>query len=307
MDPISHNRELSTPRHSRMPLPSYRSCDLCGSQRAIFILNSPGLDGPLIECTACRLRYIGTRRSNLTFGKDAHPATVSRIKTTNVQFNHLRLEEYHRLAALNALWRLKLIQGFLSRGRLLEVGCGRGDFLKVAKEVFEVYGVEPNSELRAEWQEVAAVYEGVIDDVPWSDFDVAATFHVIEHVDSPSRFITEIARRLRPGGLLVIETPNIASLPFRLFKQRWRQFIPEHYYFFEPQTVKHLLSNHGFTVQKTMAVGKYASVELVLNRLARYSRLAARADSVLRTLDLTRLTLRLNPLDIMLVFATKSK
>jgi len=45
----------------------------------------------------------------------------------------------------------------------------------------------------------------------------------------PAEFIDEVAQRLKPGGLLVLETPDIGSWPYRVFRTRWRQFIPEHY------------------------------------------------------------------------------
>ena len=70
--------------------------------------------------------------------------------------------------------------------------------------------------------------------------------------------------------MLVLETPDINSLPFRLMKARWRQFIPEHYFFFDQTTMTRLLSDCGFKVEKIVRIGKYASAALILNRLSRY-------------------------------------
>lgn len=216
-----------------------------------------------------------------------------------MNFRCLRLEEEQRLALLNAGWRLELIRKIRPAGKLLEIGCARGDFLRVARESFEVYGVEPNPELAESAAGAAPVHRDVIERTPWSGFDVIASFHVIEHVDSPRSFIRAAAERLKPGGLLAIETPNIDSLPYKILRSRWRQFIPEHYFFFDPKTLARLLSDHGLKTERTLTIGKYASADLIVNRLSRYLPWIPRMNGV------SRLTFRMNPLDIMLVFASK--
>jgi 2-polyprenyl-3-methyl-5-hydroxy-6-metoxy-1,4-benzoquinol methylase len=279
---------------------AYIACDLCGAGNPRFILDSHGLDGPLVECVRCGFRYVGTRRSALTFGKQSVEETAANVRAANQGFRHLRLQEEHRLALLNAQWRLGLIRKRVPSGRLLEIGCARGDFLRTAHECFDVCGVEPNPELAESASKVAPVYCDVIERTPWTGFDVVASFHVIEHVDSPRSFINAAVQRLKQGGMLVIETPNIASLPFKLFKSRWRQFIPEHYFFFSPKTVSQLLSDHGLRIESITTIGKYASLDLIVNRLSRYAPWLPGINGF------SQLTFRVNPMDIMLVFATKT-
>jgi 2-polyprenyl-3-methyl-5-hydroxy-6-metoxy-1,4-benzoquinol methylase len=277
----------------------FSTCDLCGAENPRLILNSPGLDGPLVECAKCGFRYVGKRRSNLVFGAEPASEAVQKVRQANESFQPLPEYDEHRLAKLNAQWRLDLLRQYTSSGKLLEVGCARGDFLSVAKKAFDVFGVEPNPELAAESSRIAPLFEDIVERLPWKDFDVVASFHVIEHVDSPRSFIGAMAERLKPGGLLVIETPNIASLPFRLMKSRWRQFIPEHYFFFDPGTISQLLRDHDLEVRSVANVGKFASLGLILNRLSRYFRWMPQMHG------LSRVTFRINPMDIMLVFATK--
>jgi len=279
--------------------PSYIPCDLCGADNPRFVLESPGLDGPLVECAKCSFRYVGTRRSRLTFGAEDPAETEKKIRAANTQFRHLRLEEEHRLALLNARWRLDLIRKVRSGGKLLEIGCARGDFLSVAREAFDARGVEPNPDLAESASHIVPVHRDIIERTPWTGFDVIATFHVIEHVDSPRSFVHAAAQRLKPGGLLVIETPNIDSFPFRFLKGKWRQFIPEHYYFFTPRTMTRLLSDHGLRVEKHVSIGKHASLDLITNRLSRYLPWLPHVNGF------SQLTFRINPMDIMLVFATR--
>jgi SAM-dependent methyltransferase len=275
------------------------ACDLCGAQDPDFVLESKGLDGPLVQCRQCGLRYVGQRRHTLTFGGGSPEETERNVRAANAGFRNLRLEEEHRLAILNARWRLELIQKLRPGGKLLEVGCARGDFLSVARKVFDPYGVEPNPDLAQSASRIAPIHCDIIERTPWCDFDVIASFHVIEHADSPRSFIAAAAERLSPGGLLVIETPNIDSLPFKLMKGKWRQFIPEHYYFFDPRTITRLLTDCGLKVDSIATIGKYASLELISNRLSRFMPWLPGLNG------LSGVTFRLNPMDVMIIFATR--
>lgn len=280
-------------------LNAYDACDLCGNASPKFVLQSPGLDGPLVQCLQCGFRYVGKRKSALVFGQGIAQQTVENVRAANRQFRNLRFEEEHRLAMLNSKWRLELIRKFKPSGKLLEIGCARGDFLNAARDTFDASGVEPNPELAESSSRIAPVFRDVIERTPWTGFDVIASFHVIEHVDSPRRFIRAAVERLKPRGLLVIETPNIDSVPFKLMKGRWREFIPEHYFFFDPKTMSRLLHDHGLDVAAVQNIGKYASLSFIFNRLSRYARWLPEMNS------LAGVTFRINPRDIMLVFATK--
>jgi 2-polyprenyl-3-methyl-5-hydroxy-6-metoxy-1,4-benzoquinol methylase len=258
-----------------------------------------------VRCRSCGLYYVGERRSNLAFGKESASDTTQRIQEANRDFQHLELDEERRLASLNAKTRLERIRNYRTSGRLIEVGCARGDFLRVAREHFSVVGVEPNAELARDAEGVAPLYQGLIENYPESGFDVAASFHVIEHTDSPRHFLEAIAARLRPGGLMVIETPNIHSVPFRLLQSRWRQFIPEHYFFFDQSTMRKLMEGAGLKVEQISRICKYASPALILNRLGRYFRPLRSVERVAARLHLQRIVVPLDPLDIMIAIASK--
>ncbi len=282
-------------------------CDLCGSVDPRRILESPRLDGPLVRCRKCGLYYVGDRRSQLVFGSGSPAEVLDRVRDANRHIRNLPLEEEHRLAELNAKSRLQLIRQYRPSGKLLEVGCARGDFLRVAREYFTAFGVEPNPELAEEAIRVAPLHQGLIETEPGSYYDLAVSFHVIEHTPSPSQFLAAISQRLRPRGLVVLETPDINSLPFRVLKSRWRQFIPEHYYFFDKTTMTKLLQDGGFKVEKITRVGKYASVGLLLNRLSRYFSPLQYTEGLAARLHLSRLTFEVNPYDIMIAIATKKE
>jgi 2-polyprenyl-3-methyl-5-hydroxy-6-metoxy-1,4-benzoquinol methylase len=280
-------------------------CDLCGAEGPAPILESVRLDGPLVRCRHCGFYYTGQRRSALTFGSAPADEVVERVREANRRLQGIELDEEHRLAELTSRSRLQLIRRFQPSGRLLEVGCARGDFLRVAREAFTVKGVEPNPELARDAMQFAPIHQGLVEDEPGSGYDVAASFHVIEHTDSPRRFFAAMASRLAAGGIAVIETPDIGSLPFRVFRGRWRQFIPEHYYFFDRTTLVKLFEEHDLTLEHVGRVGKYASLTLVANRLARYFGPFRLVERLSRSWPLANLAVELNPLDILIAVGRK--
>jgi 2-polyprenyl-3-methyl-5-hydroxy-6-metoxy-1,4-benzoquinol methylase len=113
------------------------------------------------------------------------------------------------LPALKRLWSEWIRPG----GRVLEVGCGYGAMLEVLRvEGFDPIGIDPS--LRAVSfcrTRGLRVMVGAAPNLPFGDalFDLVIARHVIEHVSMPPAFVSELARLIRPGGLLVFETENI--------------------------------------------------------------------------------------------------
>ena len=111
---------------------------------------------------------------------------------------------------------------------------------------------------------------------------------------------------LAPDGWLVLEAPNLQNVWYRLLGARWRQFIPDHLYFFTPATLQRLCEQNGLRVSECRSVGKAMSVRLFISRISRYSpRLARRLQAVSQRLALDELTLRLKLGDVMRLYAQK--
>jgi SAM-dependent methyltransferase len=212
---------------------------------------------------------------------------------------------------LTARERLDDLMRFRAEGRFLEIGCSTGEMLEAASSSFTVTGVEADERTsRAAATRGLDVFNGSLCDArfPEGHFDVAAMYHVIEHVPSPRRELLELRRIIKPGGWLVLETPNIANVWYRLLGGRWRQFIPDHIFFFSPRTITRLCESGGFEVRELRSVGKAMSLRLFINRLGRYHRPSANLlEAASDRLNLSDLTIRLKLGDVMRLYARRGE
>ncbi len=298
------------------------SCDLCGATDAEFILSTNRLDGPLLQCRSCGLYFVSVASSTVREGFPRSEQVSAEMVRLAERARELALVEPHVEQSeqpwreLMARERLDDLKRFVSHGRLLEVGCSTGEMLLAAKESFAVFGVEADAlSSRIASERGVQCFNGALADAQIAgekladaSFDVAALYHVIEHFPSPRAEMNELHRILKPGGLLVVETPNIANVWFRLLGARWRQFIPDHVFFFSPQTIRRLCDETGFEIVELSNVGKAMSARLLISRLGRYHQPTARILSRFsRNLKFDDRTIRLNFGDVMRLYARRKE
>ncbi len=290
---------------------AYAPCDLCSAPDPGLLLNSPRLDGPLVRCWQCGLVYVGRRSQDFTFqAADARRSEALAGRVADLGIVRIEVEEAERPLRLAAeRERLIALQRHAPGGRLLDVGCALGSFLELAASRFAAAGVEPDpgtsAQARASGLEVLT---GAIDDVVAPadppGFDALTMFHVIEHLDSPQRALRQARSLLRPGGVVMIETPTVDCLWFRTAPRRWRQLIPDHYFFFSRATLEALLRRCDFQPVAYAKVGRQVSLRFLADRLRRSEvPLAAGVANGIEALGVGDRTLRVNPGDIMQMVA----
>jgi ubiquinone/menaquinone biosynthesis C-methylase UbiE len=137
------------------------------------------------------------------------------------------------------------------RGRILDIGTAAGAFLGVAKQRgWEVAGCEPNRWM-ADWgreQYGIDIQPGTIFDMGLEDqsFDVVTLWDVLEHTPDPKKVLQECRRVLKPGGLLVVNYPDIEAFVSRLMGRRWVFLLSIHLYYFTVETIREMLRVSGF-------------------------------------------------------------
>lgn len=144
----------------------------------------------------------------------------------------------------------------LTQGRrILDVGCSYGWFLDVArKRGWSVAGVEATDATAADARGAGIdVRTGTLDDAGFEDasFDVVCLWDVLEHVPEIDTFLEHIHRMLAPGGVIAIQSPNIASVMARQAGSDWSWLLlPQHVWHFTPSSMNATLTNRGFNVER---------------------------------------------------------
>ncbi len=139
---------------------------------------------------------------------------------------------------------------WISGGLLLDVGCGNGRFLRNMQALgWQVQGVELSEDgVRVCRKADLPVHHGDIFSaaLPNDHFDVITARHVIEHVPDPHAFVSELVRVLKPGGRIIIETPNSQALGRAWLGVNWfANEVPRHLYLYHPDNLQRLASDHG--------------------------------------------------------------
>lgn len=153
--------------------------------------------------------------------------------------------------------KLKLINSFqFSEKQLLDVGCGTGDFLKIAKDNnWQISGVEPNPNARAIANKKTSNSVFDIEQLlkfKAHSFDVITLWHVLEHLPKLENHITVFESLLKPNGRLVIAVPNYKSLDALHYKKHWAAFdVPRHLWHFSQQSISMLVQQKGMYLETT--------------------------------------------------------
>ena len=169
-----------------------------------------------------------------------------------------RIEKLWLRALFLAEEREKLETMFLANrppGRVLEVGCGSGLLLQRLQDLgwwAEGQDVDPSAGSFSGDGIVVHIGELNTLDLPSGSYDAIVMNHVIEHVHTPVELLRECYRLVKPGGILVITTPNIQSYGHRIFRDAWSGLDPpRHLHIFSIKSLTSLVGSAGWLNQKT--------------------------------------------------------
>ena len=162
---------------------------------------------------------------------------------------------YHAVKNITLRRKLKLINSFnTSTKKILDVGAGTGDFLKVCKNnSWNVFGIEPSLDAR----NIAAKKEIVLlenlSEIENLKFDVITLWHVLEHVENLQEYINTLKSLLTENGTLLIAVPNYKSYDAKHYKEFWAAFdVPRHLWHFSQTSISKLFSEVNMVVEKTL-------------------------------------------------------
>ena len=217
-------------------------CLVCGEMHAEPRFVQRGY--PVFRCTGCGLEYVAPIPG---------PAELAEFYDRSYA---VPLERYAAARERNAARIADLERWCPARGRLLELGASYGHSLALARERgWDVVGVElsPTASAHARTHFGLSVFNCDLSDVPLpaGSFDAVIMWHVLEHVRNPKDRPLRLATLLKPGGVLGLRVPNIASFGARMAGQWWPWMCPPaHLWFFSPTTLPRLLRDCGFEVNE---------------------------------------------------------
>tara|TARA_R110000868_G_scaffold59969_10_gene183966 strand:+ start:2526 stop:3383 length:858 start_codon:yes stop_codon:yes gene_type:complete len=164
---------------------------------------------------------------------------------------------YHLIRGISLKQKMRLINSCTSsEKKLLDVGCGTGDFLQVAKkDTWEVYGIEPNEHARAIANKKTDHSVFDVDQLlkfKPNSFDVITLWHVLEHLPNLEEQIQVFKNLLKLDGTLIIAVPNFNSYDAKFYKSHWAAFdAPRHLWHFSKSSMSKLVSNKNMKVVKS--------------------------------------------------------
>lgn len=203
---------------------------------------------PVVKCSGCGLVSLKEMPSSALLDKyysDSYHYKIKEKGLVHLLENNLN-QAMHRK-------HLKKIEQHAQKGKLLDLGCGSGYFLKFVQQLgWEVQGVEMSDYAAeiARKQGISVSTKSVTEAVfPEEAFDVITMFNVLEHMTNLDEVMANNYRWLKPGGLLVVEVPNVNSIQRKIFGGNWVHWdVPRHIFHFSPETLRKLAEKSGFKV-----------------------------------------------------------
>jgi len=273
-------------------------CPLCDSRDDTPLFEKDGFR--FVRCQSCLLAFVNPRLTAAELSRLYNEQVISGAH----HYVNTAVEDSRSYRA-----RVERLEQFQSPGRLLEIGCGPGTLMQVArKRGWDVQGLEINGQAvaHARSQELP-VLEGVLPhpDLAGRQFDAIVMNDVIEHIPDPRAAASTVRELLVPGGIFFLTTPDIGSPLARLLGARWVHVKPlEHLVYFDRRTIRRFLDEQGFEILDLRSIGRVRNLGVAIERLEwtswKLSRLAKRC--VPRALA-GRINLPVNPGDEMLIVA----
>lgn len=225
----------------------YPACPLCGSERREFIFRLREPYG-VARCVACGFHYLYPRLAESALREAYQQSSYYEGGICGYADASYTDQETALRATFKRLLN-NLSQHGLTGGDLLEVGCGYGYLLDEAARYFERRtGTDFSAEAAAIARSTGAeVFVGGIEQVPCgSRFDCILAIQVIEHVYDPRCFLEQLANHAKPGGHIVLATPDIGGVLRKTMGRRWPSFkVPEHVLYFDFCALRMLMSRVG--------------------------------------------------------------
>jgi SAM-dependent methyltransferase len=227
----------------------YPACPLCESDRRRFAFR---LHDPyrVARCMKCGFHYLYPRLIESAMQEAYRESSYYEGGACGYADTSYTAQEFALRATFKRLLH-NLAKRGLTGGDLLEIGCGYGYLLDEARSFF---GRHVGTDFSPEGAQIARatgaeVFVGGIEQVPsQAKFNCVIGTQLIEHVYAPLSFVKRLARHTKPGGHIILATPDIGGVLRKVMGRRWPSFkVPEHVLYFDYGTLSSLMRRAGLS------------------------------------------------------------
>ncbi len=253
-------------------------CKVCGPSKAKLAFEGYGFDDSqerfrVMRCEACGLGMtepMPCAKTMMRYYPQAYYGSSERKFTGPIE----RLVRVANRRHAKFVARQLEVTSFEGK-KILDIGCGRGNFLKEMLNVgFECTGLELPGFFFPEAPLGMTFLSGVFDELklPQESFDLITIWHVLEHSRTPEEMIASANKLLKPKGVLVIAVPNFGSVQSRIFGPNWFHLdLPRHLFHFSEKSLRCLLLNSGFEVlskrTRSLEQNLFGFIQSALNKM----------------------------------------
>jgi len=208
----------------------------------------------IVSCKSCGFKFTNPRPDNSVLG--SYYKAESYVSHTNSKKGIVN-KLYHAVRNYTLKSKIKLVSSYVSRGTILDYGCGTGMFLNACNvSGWDTYGMEPDDNART--MSLEKGLQVFSDKVKVSDctgdkkFNAITLWHVLEHVTDMEETLSFFKSKLNPHGVLIIAVPNHVSYDAHYYKEFWAAYdVPRHLHHFDINSMTSLVEKAGFKFQES--------------------------------------------------------
>lgn len=208
----------------------------------------------IVNCKACSFKYTNPRPTEDLLGpyyKSEEYVSHSNTKKGFINSTYQYVRKY------TLLKKLQLVSKYYRTGKILDIGCGTGEFLNTCKLAkWDTTGIEPDVDARNMAISnfgLNVIPESEINSLQDASFDIISMWHVLEHVPRLNERLDDLKRLIKPSGVIIIAVPNCDSFDAKFYRENWAAYdVPRHLYHFTPKDIELLFKNHGLKMFKIL-------------------------------------------------------
>ncbi|MFA7402484.1 MAG: class I SAM-dependent methyltransferase [Pelobacteraceae bacterium] len=215
------------------------TCMICGMTEPVHVSEVGRY--PLYKCRGCGLEFLRPQPDGVNLAR----IYQDYYRSWNIAGSLAEVSSMKQRTFGGYLRRAAM---YVSSGRLLDVGCATGDLMTVARDMgFDVFGVEIapqgvamcQARFGADRISPKPLEKG---DFPVNYFDIITLSDLLEHIPEPRSFLETVTHLLKPGGVLMVVTPDTSTWIRSVSGAAWPHYKEEHLWYFNRSNIRKFLS-----------------------------------------------------------------